>query len=99
MPVPMVATKALTYATRRLKPEDEFNATSRTDARVLAALGSARYATPESEAGGGAAPAQSAGDLAALRAKYLEVTGKRPFTGWDAAKVRAKLAAAVAAKD
>ena len=30
-------------------------------------------------------------DLAALRAEYEEVIGKRPFMGWDAATLRAKL--------
>ncbi|MDX0310553.1 hypothetical protein GOC54_05370 [Sinorhizobium meliloti] len=30
-------------------------------------------------------------DIAALRKEYLEVVGKRPFHGWDAATIRAKI--------
>lgn len=53
MRVPLVATRDMIYATRRLKADDEFEA-SRNDARVLTALGRARLATstPESRAGG-----------------------------------------------
>lgn len=32
------------------------------------------------------------GDLAAVRAEYTSVTGKRPFNGWDADTLRAKIA-------
>lgn len=41
MRVPMIATRAMTYATRQLKADDEFEA-SRADARLLAALGRAK---------------------------------------------------------
>lgn len=34
----------------------------------------------------------NAEDLKALRARYIEVLGKRPFPGWDADKLRAKIA-------
>jgi hypothetical protein len=57
MKVPMIATKALTYATRRLLPDDKFEA-SRTDARILSALGRARQITDE-EAKAKHAPAAS----------------------------------------
>ena len=33
-------------------------------------------------------------DLTALRAEYEAKVGKRPFMGWDAAKLREKIAAA-----
>ena len=35
-----------------------------------------------------------ADDLAALRAEYQDVIGKKPFNGWDAATLRAKIAEA-----
>lgn len=41
MRVPMIATRDMTYATRQLKADDEFEA-SRSDARLLAALGRAK---------------------------------------------------------
>lgn len=38
------------------------------------------------------APAAVAGDdMAALRAEYQRVMGKRPFPGWDADTLRAKM--------
>lgn len=43
-----------------------------------------------------AAPSPS-DDLAALRAEYEAVVGKRPFMGWDAGTLREKIAAAKAA--
>jgi hypothetical protein len=33
-------------------------------------------------------------EMAALREEYIRVVGKRPFMGWDAAKLRARLAMA-----
>lgn len=42
MKQPMTATKAFRYATRNMVAGDEFEA-SRTDARVLAAIGKAEY--------------------------------------------------------
>lgn len=47
----MIATKSMRYATRRLLPDDEFVAKNGRDARLLSAIGKARYATD------GAAPA------------------------------------------
>ena len=41
MRVPMKAKKGLTYATRQLKAGDPFEAHSRTDARILRAIGKA----------------------------------------------------------
>ena len=41
-----------------------------------------------------AEPAEAADDLAALRAEYLRVVGKRPFMGWDAEALRQKMAEA-----
>lgn len=39
--IPMICTKALPYAGRRLKPGDAFNARGESDARLLAAIGKA----------------------------------------------------------
>lgn len=43
--------------------------------------------------GGSPRPDDPAGDLAALRAQYQDIFGKRPFHGWDAETLRAKIAA------
>lgn len=42
--VDLIATKAMTYGTRRLLPDTAFSARTSSDARVLVALGKARYA-------------------------------------------------------
>lgn len=47
--------------------------------------------------GGAMKPADVDGDLARLRQDYEAKFGKRPFMGWDAAALRAKLAEAPAA--
>lgn len=89
MRVPMIATKDLTYATRRLKADDAFEA-SRSDARVLTALGRGRLVEGEVKK-----PASAPADERdALRAAYQNKVGKRPFMGWDADTLRAKIAAA-----
>ena len=41
-----------------------------------------------------AEPAEAADDLAALRAEYLRIVGKRPFHGWDAAELKRRMAEA-----
>lgn len=45
MTIPMTATKKLTYAGKRLAAEDDFDAKSKGDARLLAAIGKAKYRT------------------------------------------------------
>lgn len=47
--------------------------------------------------GGSKAPDGDKDELAALRAEYAEKLGKKPFNGWDAAKLREKIAEATAA--
>ena len=84
------ALKSMTYATRRLKAGDLFHARSRGDERVLIALKRARRAArpaiePEPD---------GADDLRRLRCAYQEKTGKRPYHGWDAAALTAKIAEA-----
>lgn len=84
----MIAMKRMTYGTRRLKAGDPFTA-SRRDARVLDAIGKATYGTRDLIA----APVerQPADDMQALRARYQEVVGKRPFPGWDAAELQRRM--------
>jgi hypothetical protein len=41
--VDLIATTALTYGTRRLLPDDTFNARTRADARALVAIGKAKF--------------------------------------------------------
>lgn len=43
--VDLIATRAMTYSTRRLIAEDPFQA-SRRDARILVAIGKARFVNP-----------------------------------------------------
>ncbi len=86
--VDLIATKSMTYATRRLKADVQFSARPR-DARLLVAIGKARYADTAAIA------AESDEDeLTTLRAAYQDKTGKRPFHGWDADALRAKIAEA-----
>lgn len=59
-------------------------------ADVLQKLGRGTYSTREMKP---AAPDQD-DDLSALRAEYQEVVGKRPFHGWDAETLRAKISEA-----
>lgn len=79
------ATKSITYATRRLRAGDQFEPRSRSDERILIALKRARRVS-------GDAPAPVVDDLAELRAAYAEKFGKRPFNGWNAEALKAKLA-------
>lgn len=52
-------------------------------ARILGRLGYSRRDM--------VAEAAPADDLSALREEYFEVVGKRPYHGWDAATLRAKI--------
>ena len=87
----MIARSRMMYGTRRLVAGDEFEAT-RAHARVLSAIGKARAAK--------AAPKPPAvpehDEMTLLRAEYERVVGKRPFMGWDEAKMREKIAEAKA---
>jgi hypothetical protein len=84
-----MAHRMLQYGTRMMRADGP-------TARALIALGRAREVgkTPTVVGRTPRAPAQSADDLPALRAEYLTKTGKKPFNGWDAATLKAKLAQA-----
>ena len=89
----MIATKDMTYATRRLKAGDEIADVSGPNARLLSALGRARLV----EAGETkkAVQAEVQHDaLAELRVEYQRVLGKRPFNGWHADELRERISAA-----
>jgi hypothetical protein len=95
----MIANRPLTYGTRRLKAGDGFTAASR-DADLLQRLGRARYAEADpldhdkgGKKGGSTAPKKADG-LPELRKQYQEAVGKKPFAGWDAETLKAKIAEA-----
>lgn len=94
--VNLIATKALTYKTRRLQADDLFEARPR-DARILKAIGKARDAvlgaTPAPKPAPTSVP-QGADDVKALRTEYKAAAGRNPFNGWDADTLREKIAAA-----
>lgn len=87
----LTATKSFVYATRRLLPGEDFITKTERDARLLVAMGKARHAE-----GGDPALVTHArvDDLTTLRAEYLALLGKKPFNGWDAATLTAKIAEA-----
>lgn len=45
---------------------------------------------------GGSKPVNDSKQLKKLRAKYQEVVGKRPFSGWDAAELQRRIDEALA---
>ncbi|KFI30968.1 membrane protein [Haematobacter missouriensis] len=79
----LITTKPLRYANKSMASGVAFTASAR-DADVLVRLGSARYLTKE----------VIADELPQLRAEYLAVIGKKPFYGWDADTLKAKIAEA-----
>lgn len=79
----MIANRAMTYRTRRLKADEPFEAKTRRD---FAALRITKKARPDEGA------EVDRDELAELRAEYQERFEKRPFHGWDADKLREKLA-------
>ncbi|HZG65694.1 MAG TPA: hypothetical protein VEZ12_03070 [Herpetosiphonaceae bacterium] len=82
--------KSLSYMDRALRARDPRYA------RILGRLGYGRRdmaAAPVQEPAK-PAPAAPEGDLTALRAEYQRVVGKRPYHGWDAETLKAKIAEA-----
>jgi hypothetical protein len=78
--------KKSSYMTRALKHSD------RRFARILGGLGyeSADLVATDQQRKPQAKPTRI-DDLAALRDEYQKALGKRPFHGWDAAALRAKI--------
>lgn len=103
----MIALKPFTYATRALRAGQHFATKTDRDARILIAIGKATrlreagtIAPPPPElkqkieqvAKAAKVEDPAAEDLAALRAKYKEITGKKPFHGWNVEDLQAKIA-------
>lgn len=97
----LIATKSLSYATRRLQAGDTFAANNR-DARILIAIGKARAAADVAappapiaqKLQGSPANAhldQGEAALSKLRADYFEVVKKKPYHGWDAAELQRRI--------
>lgn len=78
----LIATKPLTYATRRLKAGDGFTARSDRDARILIAIRKARVA-PD-----GVEPST---DLEDLREAYRDLKRDEPDKRWGAARLKREL--------
>lgn len=95
----LIATSSFVYASRRLLPGQDFTTKTARDARVLIAIGKARQ---QRKQGRIAAPpadlvekiASSGDETSALRKEYEEVVGKRPYMGWDADTLRARISEA-----
>jgi hypothetical protein len=85
----LIASKAMTYATRRLRAGDTFTARTAADARVLIAVGRARHVNEPQSVG-------AERGIDALRDEYQEVVGKKPYHGWDADTLAKKIADAKA---
>lgn len=84
--------KSQSYTTRAMRARDPRFAS------ILGKLGYARGDMPAAEKPK-AAPASSSDDpLPDLRKHYQDIVGKRPFHGWDAETLQAKIAEAKAAK-
>jgi hypothetical protein len=103
MSIPMIATKDLRYATRRLKAGDGFRVKCERDARVLVHLKKAerednenrKVALDDARAKVGMAPlSKDSDDIKALRDEYFDKFGKRAFNGWSADQLKEKLAGA-----
>lgn len=83
--------KSQSYMTRAMRARDPRFAT------ILGKLGYAAGDMPAEKSK--AAPASSSDDhLSDLRKQYQDIVGKRPFHGWDAETLQAKIAEAKAAK-
>ncbi|MBZ9653537.1 hypothetical protein [Phyllobacterium lublinensis] len=94
----LIATKSMTYATRRLQAGEQFEAGPR-DARLLIAIKKAKPGDGDGEAGTSVPTIpvpEPVGELAVLRAEYKAIAGKAAFNGWNAGKLREKIAEAQA---
>lgn len=95
----MRALKSFSYNTRRLLPGDHFETKRDIDARLLEVNKRAerlrqpgKLPAPPASLATKVPPAGE--DISALRNEYAKVMGKRPFNGWDAETLKAKMAEA-----
>ena len=93
--VDQIATKAMRYGGRALRPGAPFQA-SRRDARVLEAIGKSKppETLDEDVEEGSAAPANKPDDIDALRVRYRAASGEDADKRWGAGKLREKIEAA-----
>ena len=91
----LIASRPFTYATRRLKVGDYFFARTMADHRALVATGRAKLTNAEGTLNESQDAPPDA--LETLRAEYTKVVGKRPYHGWDAQVLAAKISEARAA--
>lgn len=100
MQVQMIAIRPFSYRTRRLKPGDSFPVKNATMAKLLVAAKRAELDTNPNERvalddlrdKAGMKPlSKDSEEIGALRAAYTKKFGKRPFNGWDAAALKAKI--------
>lgn len=89
----LIATKPLTYATRRLRAGEGFVTRSDKDARVLVAIRKATFAPDDDDV---RAPHTAAGGadefgLEYLRAAYLQQKGEEPDKRWGAPRLKREL--------
>lgn len=91
--------KSQSYMTRAMRARDPRFAT------ILGKLGYSSAGLPAEKPMGSKAQRQASAApdapfdaLPALRKQYQEVVGKRPFNGWDAETLQAKIAEAKASK-
>lgn len=89
----LTAIAELRYAGRTVHPGDDFEASER-DAKLLKAIKKAKDAgTQKSILDVPAAPVVGEDDdLPTLRSEYEAEVGKRPFMGWDASELKARMA-------
>ena len=99
----LIANKPMRYGTRRLLPGDTFECAGQHSRVLIATRRAAVYDRPKVEippipekvkAQVAPAASASADDRAPLRAEYQAKFGKKPFHGWDAETLKAKLAEA-----
>jgi len=90
----LIASRPLTYATRRLKAGDPFTARSEAHRRILIVTKRATAAPDDGDPI--VTKAGTSANLDALRAEYLKVFDKRPYHGWDAEALTAKIAEEIA---
>ncbi|WP_172332830.1 hypothetical protein [Mangrovicoccus sp. HB161399] len=96
----LTARRSFVYASRRLQPGQDFTTRTERDAKILIAIGKAkRRAAPAEAAMAPAADAPSLPEISVLRSAYEQASGRRPFMGWDAETLAAKIGALTGATD
>jgi hypothetical protein len=98
----LVVTKPLTYGTRHMVAGDVFEPQKKNHGVALLASKKVKKLPARRPGKIAPPPAELAAkvratpeeELSALRAEYADRIGRRPFAGWDAATLRAKIDAA-----